>query len=275
MRPTNRLLLAALTTLLLLLPATPGGAFTNGFPDSMAAIGDSITQAANLDGSTIGSSNPEHSWSTGDDSGDVIVSHYERILAHNANISGNNFNDAVSGAKMDDAPGQADQAVAQGVDYVTFLMGGNDVCTSSKETMTPVATFEGHARDAMTRLANGLPDAKIYLLSVPDVYQLWNLFKNNRTAQRTWRIFGICQSMLSSNNTEADRQFVRQRNIDFNTALATVCAEFTQCLWDGNGVFNYQFTTSDVSSVDYFHPSKTGQKNLAQASWQNGYWPTS
>lgn len=275
MQRWNRLMLVAALFAALTLHATPGSAFTNGFPDSMAAIGDSITQAANLDGSTIGSSNPKHSWSTGYDSGDIIVSHYERLLARNPNIAGRNYNDAVSGARMDDAPGQADNAVAQGVEYVTFLMGGNDVCTSSKDNMTPVATLEGHARDAMTRLTTGLPNAKIFLLSVPDVYQLWNLFKNNRTATRTWKLFGICQSMLKDTNTEADRQFVRQRNIDFNTALQRVCAEFTACKWDGNATFNYQFTAQDVSSVDYFHPSKTGQKNLAQNSWGVGYWPTS
>lgn len=270
-----RITLAAALVVGMLAASTPSGAFTNGYPDSMAAIGDSITQAANLDGSTLGSSNPRHSWSTGYDSGDIIISHYERLLARNANISGRNYNDAVSGAKMDDAPGQADIVVSRGVEYVTFLMGGNDVCTSSKTTLTPVATFEAHARDAMARLANGLPNAKIYLLSVPDVYQLYNLFKGNSTARWVWRNFKICQAMLSESNTEADRQFVRQRNIDFNTALARVCAEFAQCKWDGNATFNYQFTANDVSKVDYFHPSKTGQKNLAQQSWLAGYWPTS
>lgn len=80
--------------------------------------------------------------------------------------------------------------------------------------------------------------------------------------------------MLSNSRTEADRQAVRAHNIAFNEILARVCAEYTQCKWDGNGVFNYQFTRSDVSGVDYFHPSMTGQRNIAQQSWLAGYWPT-
>lgn len=265
---------AAAAGLLFAFP-TAAPAATNGFPDSMAAIGDSITQAANLDGSTLGSSNPQHSWSTGYDSADGILSHYERLLANNANIASKNHNDAVSGAKMVDAPAQADQAVQQQVEYVTFLMGGNDVCTSSKDNMTPVNTYEAQFRSAMDKLAAGLPNAQVYVVSVPDVYQLWKLFNTNKTATRVWSTFGICQSMLAKTNTESDRQFVRQRNIDFNTVLQNACAEYVQCRYDGGAIFSYQFTKTDVSTVDYFHPSKTGQANIAKTSWANGYWPTS
>ena len=249
----------------------PGG---SGLPNSMAAIGDSITEAANLDGSNIGASNPEHSWSTGYDSGDIVLSHYERILARNGKIRGKNFNDAVSGSRMDDAPGQAQQAVAQGVQYVTIEMGGNDVCTSDWTNMTPVATYESFFRQTMNILTSGLPNAKIYVLSVPDVYQLWRLFDGEWYPEWIWNTFDVCQSMLDNANTETDRQFVRQRNIDFNTVLATVCAQYTQCKFDNNAIFNYQFARSDVSGVDYFHPSLNGQRNIAQGSWQVGYWPT-
>lgn len=241
-------------------------------PSSMAAIGDSITQAANADGSTIGTSNPEHSWSTGYEATDGIASHYERVLASNAAIQDQNHNVAVSGAKMTHAPAQADDAVAHGVDYVTFLMGGNDLCTSSTDTMTSVASFETDLRAALDRLAAGLPSAEIYLVSIPDVYQLWDLFKNDRKARSVWRTFGICQSLLADDNTEQDRQLVRQRNIDLNAVLSNVCAEYTTCRYDGGAVFNYQFTKQDVSTLDYFHPSKTGQANLAEVTWNAGYW---
>jgi lysophospholipase L1-like esterase len=240
----------------------------------MAALGDSITQAANADGGNIGASHPEHSWSTGYDSGDVVLSHYERILAKNRNISGRGFNDAVSGARMDDAPGQAVNAVNQGAQYVTIEMGGNDVCTSDWTNMTPVATYEEYFRQTMSTLVAGLPTAKIYVLSVPDVYQLWSLFHNDWYPSWIWNQFDVCQSMLDTANTEADRQFVRQRNIDVNAALQRVCALYAQCKYDNNATFNYRFARADVSGVDYFHPSLTGQKNIAQQSWAAGYFPT-
>ncbi len=256
-----------------LVPGSRARAVTGALPDSMAAIGDSITQAVNTDVLHIGPSNPGQSWSTGNDGSDTITSHYERVLQRNANIAGRNFNHSVSGAKMKDAPAQAAAAVQQGAEYVTVLVGGNDLCTSSKGTMTSVAAYESSFRQAMAILAAGLPEARVYVVSVPDVYRLWNLHKYNLIAQFTWSSFMICQSMLAPSNTEADRQFVRARNIDYNAVLRRVCAEYVQCHYDDDRVFNYRFTTAEISTVDYFHPSATGQRNLAEITWRGGYWP--
>ena len=52
----------------------------------------------------------------------------------------------------------------------------------------------------------------------------------------------------------ARRARVRQRNIDYNTQLAQVCASYTQCRFDNNAVFNTAFVRSDVTTRDYFHP---------------------
>ena len=60
---------------------------------------------------------------------------------------------------------------------------------------------------------------------------------------------------------------MRQRNIDYNTQLAQVCAFYTNCRFDGNAVFNIAFTRGDISPRDYFHPSVNGQAKLAAATW--------
>lgn len=251
---------------LLLLPAAL--ATHNAWPDDMAALGDSITRAMNTSGRTLGD-HPENSWSTGYDSKDGISSHYERVLAKNSAIKDKNFNDAVSGAKMVDLAAQADKAVSQGADYVTVLMGANDVCASSKEAMTSVADYRAQFRAAADALRAGLPDAQVYVVSIPDIYQLWKLFDGDATAERVWSMFQICQSMLSNSITEEDRQFVRQRNIDFNTVLEEESAVYG-FLYDGGTVFSYQFAKTDVSTLDYFHPSKAGQANLATVTWGAG-----
>jgi GDSL-like Lipase/Acylhydrolase len=255
------------------LGTSPTDARTNGLPDSMAAIGDSMTMAANTGWSDLGD-NPERSWSTGYDSADIVVSHYERLLAANPNVASRNFNDAASGARMRDAAGQAQRAVSQGVEYVTFLMGANDVCRSSKAQMTSVRDFRAQFRTAMDTLTTGLPNADIFVASIPDIRRLWELYHTNTLAQLVWRTFGICQSMLSTSNTDADRAFVRRRNIAFNTVLEDVCAEYARCRYDGGAGFNYRFTRSDVSPVDFFHPSATGQMHIAQLTWAASYWPT-
>ena len=65
---------------------------------------------------------------------------------------------------------------------------------------------------------------------------------------------------------------VSAREAQFNTALAEVCASLARCRWDGGATFGYAFTAKDVSTVDYFHPSVTGQASLAGVSWPAGYW---
>ena len=274
-RPRRKRLIGSVAVLaaVVLVKAHTAGAAPDRLPDSIAAIGDSISQAANPDLLHIGLSNPAHSWSTGNHPMDAIDSHYERILARNGEVAGRNFNQSVSGARMKDAPAQAEAVARQGAEYVTVLMGGNDVCASSKEAMTPMADYESAFRQTMDVLTTGLSAAPIYVVSVPDVYRLWNVHRLNPVAVTAWDWFKICQSMLARSNTEADRQLVRNRNIDYNRVLRRVCADYVQCRYDDDRVFDYRFSAVDVSTVDYFHPSAVGQRNLAEITWRAGYWP--
>lgn len=275
MRKTVVVVAVFVSLAVLLLPAggtAPGKAETP-FPDSIAAIGDSITQAANASLLHFGPSFPHNSWATGDDPYDTISSHYERLLAHNPAIAGRQANHAVSGAKMADANRQAALAVQQGAAYVTVLLGANDVCAPSKEAMTPVADFESSFRRAMTTVTTGLPAGRIYVASIPDIYQLWALNQGDLLARLTWEWFRICPTMLAGTNTEADRQYARARNADYNAALRRVCAEFSQCRFDDNRVFDARIEPADVSLVDHFHPSIEGLRKLAELTWRSGYWP--
>src|SRR5581483_6453241 len=97
---------------------------TEPIPNSMASTGDSITRGFNACGWFSDCTN--ESWSTGGDS--AVNSQYLRILATNPNISGKNFNNAKTGAKMIDLDGQITNVVPENPDYVTILMGANDVC---------------------------------------------------------------------------------------------------------------------------------------------------
>jgi len=80
-----------------LVTATVGAETRLPLPDTMAAVGDSITQAASPAGS-LGSDAPQNSWATGTST--TVNSHYLRLLALGAPISGQNHNRSVSGAKV-------------------------------------------------------------------------------------------------------------------------------------------------------------------------------
>lgn len=248
-------------------------ASTPPLPNSMASAGDSITRAYDTTASGCFLSDcPQYSWSTGYNT--TVNSQYQRILAANPGISGHEYNDAQTGAKMSALDGQLKNAAAQGVQYATVLMGANDVCTSSISTMTPTATLQSEFQTALSDFFAADPNASVFVSSIPNVYQLWQLLHNNWSAESTWSSFGICQSMLSSSNTEAQRQTVLTQEENDNSAEQAVCASFANCKWDNLATFNYSFTTKDVSTVDYFHPSLTGQNSLAGVTWGASYWPT-
>jgi len=272
----RRVVLAAVVAVVVLsgLVATGAAAAeTAPLPASMAAVGDSITQAASSAGS-LGVDAPQNSWATGTNA--TVDSHYQRLVALGAPIVGTTANLSVSGAKMGDLNAQMQAAAAVQPDYLTVLIGGNDVCTDTVGQMTSVATFRAQFETAMTTLTTSSQETSVYVVSIPDVYQLWSLFKSSFLARFVWSAGDICQSLLANptSTQQVDvqrRQQVRQRNIDFNTQLAEVCAAFAaRCRFDGNAVFNTQFAKSDISG-DYFHPSIAGQAKLAAVSWAAGY----
>ena len=87
-----------------------------------------------------------------------------------------------------------------------------------------------------------------------------------------WDVADICQSLLAPTRTEAQRQLVRTRNIEFNTVLQQDCVKYDRCRFDDNAVFNFQFGTVHVSKLDYFHRSLSGQAAFAQTTWARTWW---
>ena len=208
----------------------------------MAAIGDSITQA--VDVCCFYGNWPGHSWSTGYVPLDGIASHYERIRARNPAIRGHRWNNAVSGARMADAPGQARRTVGQGAEYVTILMGANDLC-GWDGSLTPTATFRAQFTETLDILRAGLPGTRVFVASIPNLYQLWSVLRTDPVAQVVWQAAGICPSMLNFFNSPADRQAVIDRERELNDVLHDVCATWSRCRFDGYLTYNYDFTQDD------------------------------
>jgi PKD repeat protein len=267
--------LAVASLLAVTAPARPVSAdATPPLPSSIAAVGDSISQAVSS-GGTLGATYPANSWSTGTNS--TVDSHYLRLLAIDPAISGHAYNHSVSGATMADLDGQMAGVAGLHPDYLTVLIGGNDLCTDTVDQMTPVATFQAEFVAAMDTITRGSPGTRVYVVSIPRIYQLWQLFHGNWWARVVWSLGDICQSLLanptSTNSADvARRAAVAQRNVDDNTALAQVCAAYANCRFDGNAAYDVTFTSSDVAG-DYFHPSISGQAKLAAVTWGAGYWP--
>jgi lysophospholipase L1-like esterase len=249
-----------------------------GPPTRITALGDSITRGYDSQGSgcVAFSDCTAFSWATGNNA--TVNSYLRRVQALNPSAVssvGGTGNNGVTGAKVADLNGQAINAVATNPDMVLILIGANDVCTGSEAAMTTVADFRTRFTTAMNTLSAGAPNARIMVMSIPNIYNLWNVLKGNILAQLTWGAASICQSMLASPTStsvanEARRQRVRQRNIDFNTQLQEVCALYIHCRFDNNAAFNLTFLSTDVSTLDYFHPNVSGQTKAAATAFNAG-----
>jgi lysophospholipase L1-like esterase len=271
-RHRSFLVVAVLVTTVLagITPATTAAA-APAYPSSMAALGDSIARAYDVCCSY--GDHPAQSWSTGSAS-DTITSHYERLLTRNPAISGHATNLAVTGVKMAAGPTQAGN-VPSDVQYVTILLGANDVCTSSISTMTPTSTFESQFWNTLFNVHWKAPRALIFVSSIPNIYQLWSTLHWNAAAQLVWGAAKICPSMLAATNTSAQRTTVATREAGFNGVMQRVCASATYsafCRWDNLATYNVKFTSSQVSTLDYFHPNQAGQALLASTTWGASYW---
>lgn len=267
----RRVLVALALALSVVVPLGQPAQAAEPQPSRMAALGDSITRGYNACGWYVDC--PSRSWSTGTTTS--VNSHYLRLSA-TAPLAA--YNDSRTGAKMSGLSTQVSAALTQQPDYVTILIGANDACTSTEAGMTPVSTFGAQFEDAMARLAAGLPDTRVYVASIPNIKRLWYIGKDSWAARTAWSTYGICQSMLarprSYDQADVDRRArVKQRVVDYNSALAGVCATYVTCRFDGNAVFGYDFSLSQVSGWDYFHPNTAGQAALASVTWRTSFWP--
>jgi lysophospholipase L1-like esterase len=173
---------------------------------------------------------------------------------------------------MADLDGQVLAAKSQHAQYLTVLMGANDLCTRSIGAMTPTATFRSQFTRALADFTSDNPNAKVFVSSIPNLYQLWSTLHTNPVARSTWSTFGLCQSMLSPTNTETQRRQVVNQEVADNQVLQQVCSANPQCRFDGGATYAFAFSAANVSTVDYFHPNLTGQSDLARISWKASYW---
>ncbi|MER5459455.1 SGNH/GDSL hydrolase family protein [Streptomyces sp. NPDC002668] len=238
-------------------------------PDSIAAVGDSITRG--FDACVVFSDCPEVSWATGTDA--KVRSLALRLIGEPAAVAQRSWNFARSGADVGDLPGQMAQAAAKKPELVTVMVGANDACRDSAEKMTSVDEFRASFKASMARLRRTAPKTQVYVSSVPDLKRLWSTGRGNPLGRQIWKL-GICASMLGDSDdvspkAQQRRAMVHERVVAYNEALKQVCAKDLRCRYDGGAVFDYRFSGEQLSRWDWFHPSRNGQERLAEIAYRN------
>ncbi|MFH8340718.1 SGNH/GDSL hydrolase family protein [Streptomyces sp. AM6-12] len=239
----------------------------NRNPDSIAAVGDSITRG--FDACTVLSDCPEVSWATGSDA--QVDSLAVRLLGARG-AAAHSWNYAMTGARMADLSQQMADAASRDPELVTVMVGANDACRSSTRAMTSVAGFRADFEEALRTLRATAPRTQVYVASVPNLKRLWEQGRGNPLGKEVWKL-GICPSMLGDADdlgaaAEHRRDQVADRVVAYNKVLKEVCAADRRCRFDGDAVYDYRFGTGQLSQWDWFHPSKDGQARLAAIAYR-------
>jgi lysophospholipase L1-like esterase len=249
-------------------PGATSGPSNSDLPSSMAALGDSLTTGHG--GCILFARCGRQSWSTGESG--LVKSHYRRLLEDNKAIRGNAHNFAEPGARVSGLRRQADKAVAAKVEYVTVLIGANDICRVRVQDMTPVADFRQDLDAALGVLKHGLPEARVLVVSIPDLNRLWEIGHEEERAVRAWSR-GTCPALLANPTSTAEgdvqrRAAVAARVDAYNAQLAAACKAYgKQCVYDGGAAHRVRFKLDMINRHDWFHPDSDGQEKLAEVTY--------
>jgi hypothetical protein len=251
-------------------------------PLHLYSVGDSFTRAANAN---LPGDNLSSSWVNG------YEGFWEKLLglpdvnSHNQRIDDlfgdrgrRNYTAARNGASVKDMVEQATFVAPLDINYATVMLGANDVCRSNPADLITDAEFEGHVRNGMSTLLNGLPNgATVLVVAIPNVKGVWD-FGQTKTAlgitscPRIWKLTGLCEAMFSENSTDLDREYLQSRNIGYNVILERVTTEMAAS-YPGKFVryapLTFQLPTAQdqISDLDCFHASWQGQRAAAELTW--------
>jgi lysophospholipase L1-like esterase len=168
-------------------------------------------------------------------------------------------------------PAQTASAVTRPADYVTILIGANDACRGA---MTSLSAFRGAVDDALATLRQGLPKARLLLVSIPNVYRVWEIGHKNSVATKVWKS-GICPNLLTNATSTAAvdaerRAAFRDRIAAYNGQLRQACAAYgSKCRFDD--VSRFAFDLDMLSAIDFFHPNAAGQEALAGETYPKSF----
>jgi lysophospholipase L1-like esterase len=250
MKRLSRTLAGGVVALAVAAGASAGG---GGVPASIAALGAS----ADTGFATAGAFDeaPANSWVTGTNPG--VRSIYLRLRELNPAIAGHAYNEAEPGSGMSELAAQAAR-VPRGTDLVTIEMGVNDAC----ESRVPPAIFRAEFERALNVVETRAPRARIVVLSIFNVLAMWDAVKTLPGAS-------VGRNLCIS-ATDRDRPLLARAVRRLNQQLASVCARHPDCRYDGGVVYRLRWLRQDISTVDYFHPSLSGQRKIAAALWATG-----
>lgn len=213
---------------------------------TFVAIGDSITSGTHADHAM--QHGFHYSWATGDQ--------IEHNFAKQAGFDAA-YNVSLPGALSSIVGYQVSFAEHVEADYVSLLVGTNDVCWGLGHTVT------GNIRRLVDRLEKNPHITGIFLGTIPDLQQVYDVGRESPYCQVTTSV--SCPNFMTRDETY--RAGVMRQIKEINAQLISLEQEFPKVHVVAQ-LDTQIYEVEDISTVDCFHPSKIGQQKIADAFFE-------
>jgi len=126
--------------------------------------------------------------------------------------------------------------------------------------------YAHHPTEVSAVLRAARPQARVLMVSLPDVYRVWELGHTNSFAVKVWKS-GVCPNLLTNPTSTAAADVARRtafanQIVAYNTQLKDACARYgARCRY--SNIANFAFDLNMLSAIDFFHPNASGQNALA------------
>jgi hypothetical protein len=274
----RRLLLSVFVAALVSVPlASAALRQATRYPNSMVVLGTSTAAGWGADAAHPFRAAPNDSWATG--TNPAVQSIYSRILALNPAIKGHNVNVVGGGSAPEGAGHELDDLFTQ-VQQVLQLKAKPELVLvqpidrAIKCDGTTERNFAGYGSrfgDALKTLAQGLPNARIFVISQWGSFASYVSYLKSLDVGKRLKNAGKkpCQLVESpSGRVPADRVAYTKGIVAGEEAqLKAACAKVANCHYDGGAAQRIAVTAPDVSEFQYT-PTIQGQAKLAAAEWK-------
>lgn len=229
------------------------------------------------------------SWATGDNSRDLVLSHYERLKELNPDIVAYNF--AISGQESFalneeiELLNQIEMERGAGIDYLLIMIGANDLAAETSLDITAPGAFVRNVENGVRELLDRDPNRSLYFVGLPEihevfetsldyvVYDLWGDDIKCRGMRK--QIYGPKTIFLPENDIEYayTKDVLREYRLGLESMALRLGYEFPEARIKYIRSVGKPMNVRKALSIDCFHPSEWGQAELAEITWNAGFWP--
>jgi hypothetical protein len=247
------------------------------YPSSIVVLGTPTAAGWGADSVHPFRDAPEDSWATG--TNPAVRSIYSRLLLLNPAIKGRNATitsgasaPEAAGRELDDLFDQVHMALRLKVKPELVLVQVIDRAMKCDGTMERnFADYGSRFSDALQTLAQGLPDARIVVVSQWGSFASYVSYLKGLDVGVRLKNAGKrpCQLVASpSGQIVASRVAYAKSIVTGEEAkLRTACTKVANCRYDGGAAQRLHVTAADISAFQYT-PTLLGQAKLAAAEWK-------